>query len=163
MGEPSAALEASTIEAAGGANATEVVPGDEVAVASAPTREIDEDAPIAAAVAMPEQADARVMDDEPSAMSEPEGVDEEAPIAAAATADNDAMVSSQPEGFDLDALLAAAVAARQRTMQAAEPEAAEPEAAEPEAAEPEAAPRPMLTPSTIGRQVLTGAAAEPAA
>jgi hypothetical protein len=165
--EPVEAVEADAEPALDAVAATPAEPADAVTgtddddvAAAALLGDIDEDAPLAAAVGTDAAADAldgggpfaafvagerrsrafsSAADNggEPAVPSEPEAVDE----AAAA-----------PEAVDEDAPIAAAVASP-------EPAAAAGDDAPP----PEAGPRPMLMPSAIGRQDLTGTPAEPAA
>ncbi len=137
--------------------------------------EIDEDAPLAAAVSLETDADAEAVDEggpfaafvaadrgawavssvagrvteEGAAVPIAPAVDEDPAIATASSDGEGEAIESAP--VDDDAPIAAAVAAPEPAVMDT-PEAA-----------PETPPRPMLVPSAIGRQILTGAPAEPAA
>lgn len=142
--------------------------------------DIDEDAPLAAAV-VETGPNARIVDEGGpfaalvaanrrllarwSAPAEPDdapvadatvaaAVDEDPPLATA----SDVAPTAEPEDVDEDAPIAAAVATPDPATGASSASAAD--SAE---TTPEAAPRPMLVPSAIGRQILTGTPAEPAA
>jgi hypothetical protein len=143
--------------------------------------DIDEDAPLAAAVVVETGPSAQVVDeggpfaalvaanrrllarwnapvepdDEPVADAVVAAAVHEDPQVATAS---DVAPATEPEAVDEDAPIAAAVATP-------DPAAVDSAAATADSVEatPEAAPRPMLVPSAIGRQILTGTPAEPAA
>jgi hypothetical protein len=143
--------------------------------------DIDEDSPLAAAVVVETGPNAQVVDEggpfaalfaanrrllarwgAPAESDEPVAdavvavaVDEDPPVATA----SDVAPAAEPEAVDEDAPIAAAVA----TPDPATVESAAATAGDAPEATPEAAPRPMLVPSAIGRQILTGTPAEPAA
>ena len=143
--------------------------------------DIDEDAPLAAAVVVESGPNAQIVDeggpfaalvaanrrllgrwdvpagpdDEPVADAVvAAAVDEDPPLATA----SDVAPASEPEAVDEDAPIAAAVATPDP-----EPWRAPRPPRDSAEATPEVAPRPMLVPSAIGRQILTGTPAEPAA